>query len=268
MEFIADKQRKLSKLALYNFQDLSYSALMKLLRNKDVKVNGVRIKEDVMLNVGDKVEIYYKPQKRSSITIIYSDENVLVVNKKQGYTSEEVYQSAKESFTTAGFVHRLDRNTSGIMVFSLNTQAEVELLKGFKNHDFIKIYKATVYGKMPKKSDTLTAYLVKDSENSTVRIYDNKVKDSSLIKTGYEVEEENGETSVLKVRLYTGKTHQIRAHLAHVGHFIIGDGKYGDNQINKKFGKDKQMLCAYELTFSFDQKSCLNYLNNKRFCIE
>ena len=268
MEFIADKQRKLSKLALYNFKDLSYSTLMKLLRNKDVKVNDVRVNKDVTLNVGDKVELYYKLQKTVSFSIVYSDENVVVINKKQGYTSEEIFESVKEQFNGAGFIHRLDRNTSGIMIFSLNSKAESELINGFKTHSFIKIYLATVHGKMPKKSDLLTAYLVKDADNSIVKIYDKKVNGSSLIKTGYEVIKEEENTSLLRVRLYTGKTHQIRAHLAHVGHFIIGDGKYGDNEINKKMSKDKQMLSAYELTLIFDDKSCLNYLNNKTFCIE
>ncbi len=268
MEFIADKQRKLSKLALYNFKDLSYSTLMKLLRNKDVKVNGVRVNKDVTLNVGDKVELYYKLQKTTGFSIVYSDENVVIINKKQGYTSEEIFESVKEQYKGAGFIHRLDRNTSGIMIFSLNGEAEKELINGFKTHSFIKIYLATVYGKMPKKSDLLTAYLVKDSDNAIVKIYDKKVNGSSLIKTGYEVVKEEENTSLLRVRLYTGKTHQIRAHLAHVGHFIIGDGKYGDNEINKKMGKDKQMLSAYELTLVFDEKSCLNYLNNKTFCIE
>ena len=154
------------------------------------------------------------------------------------------------------------------MIFSLNREAEKELINGFKSHSFVKIYLATVYGKMPKKSDLLTAYLVKDADNSIVKIYDKKVNGSLLIKTGYEVVKEEENTSLLRVRLYTGKTHQIRAHLAHIGHFIIGDGKHGDNEINKKMGKDKQMLSAYELTLIFDDKSCLNYLNNKTFCIE
>lgn len=268
MEFIADKQRKLSKLALYNFKDLSYSTLMKLLRNKDVKVNGVRVNKDVTLNVGDKVELYYKLQKTVGFSIVYSDENVVVINKKQGYTSEEIFDLIKEQYNGAGFIHRLDRNTSGIMIFSLNREAEKELINGFKSHSFVKIYLATVYGKMPKKSDLLTAYLVKDADNSIVKIYDKKVNGSLLIKTGYEVVKEEENTSLLKVRLYTGKTHQIRAHLAHIGHFIIGDGKYGDNEINKKMGKDKQMLSAYQLTLVFDEKSHLNYLNNKTFCIE
>lgn len=268
MEFIANQKRKLSKLALYNFKNLSYSKLQKLLRNKDVKVNGKRIKEDVMLEVGDKVEIYYNAPIEVGYTVLFQDENVLVVNKKQNYTSEEIYESILLEKENAGFIHRLDRNTSGVMMFSLNEIAEKELLNGFKTRTFEKYYTATVYGKMPKKADILTAYLLKDKDTSTVKIFDKKVKDSVLIKTGYEVLEEREDTSVIKVRLYTGKTHQIRAHLAHVGNFIVGDGKYGENAVNKRLKADRQMLTASEIILSFEKTSPLYYLNGKSFKVE
>ncbi|MBE7090229.1 MAG: RluA family pseudouridine synthase [Clostridiales bacterium] len=264
--FIADKNGKLTRLALDNVQGLSYGALMKSLRDKDVKVNGVRVKADMMLNVGDKVDIYFKQTATSKYAVIFRDENLLVINKKRGFTSEEVFDEISQKEETY-FIHRLDRNTDGIMVFALNKVAEEELLLGFKNRTFTKIYRATVYGKMPKKSDILTAFLKKDSEKSEVKIFDKEVLGSVMIKTGYQVEKEDEETSVLSVTLYTGKTHQIRAHLAHVGHFIIGDGKYGDDRINKRLGVKEQQLTAYSLTLSFDDKSPLAYLNKKTFTL-
>lgn len=264
--FIADKNQKLVKLALEKIENLSYSALQKSLRDKDVKVNGVRVKSDVTLNIGDKVEVYFKQMATQKYAVIFRDENVLVVNKKKGFTSESVYDEISQN-ERCFFIHRLDRNTDGVMIFALNPSAENALLEGFKHRDFIKKYQATVYGKMAKKSAVLTAYLKKDADSATVQIFDNEVSGSVQIRTGYEVVEENENTSVLSVTLFTGKTHQIRAHLAHVGHFVVGDGKYGDNRFNKQTGAKQQLLTAKSLTLKFNQNSALYYLNDKTFSV-
>ena len=241
---------------------------MKALRKKDVKVNGKRVSQDVMLSVGDKVEIFYAQSFNAKFEEIYKDENVLVINKYSGYTSESVFEEISQKYNGAGFIHRLDRNTNGIMIFSLSLSVESELLNGFKNRTFEKFYTAYVVGKMAKKSDVLTAYLLKDKDNATVKIFNNQVKNSVLIKTGYEVLEERDGYSILSVRLYTGKTHQIRAHLAHVGHPIIGDGKYGDFDVNNKLKEKSQKLTASKLVLHFAEGSPLYYLNNKIFSIK
>ena len=264
--FIADKNRKLSKLALYHLPDLSFTAFMKALRKKDVKVNGKRVSQDVVLNVGDNVEIYYVQTELEMFDKIYEDESVLVVDKKKGYTSEMVFDRIKKDYPKALFIHRLDRNTSGVMIFALTQVAETELLKGFKERTFNKVYTATVVGVPKQKQAELTAYLFKDSKKSTVTITDSFVKGSSLIKTGYEVVKDDGETALLKVVLHTGKTHQIRAHLAHIRHPIVGDGKYGDYAFNQRLGVKSQMLQASELTLCFDKQSPLYYLDGKTFC--
>ena len=266
--FIADKNCKLSHLATKKIENLSYGALQKSLRAKDVKVNGVRVKTDVMLSVGDKVEVYFKETAISKYAVIFRDENILVINKKSGFTSEEVFSEIQKTESESYFIHRLDRNTDGIMIFALNSIAEKELLVGFKERTFDKKYRATVFGKMPKKADILTAYLLKDSDSAEVKIFDSERAGAVKIKTGYEVISEDEKTSLLSVTLYTGKTHQIRAHLAHIGHFIVGDGKYGDNRFNKGYGAKSQMLTAYSLTLNFDKKSPLNYLDKKTFTIE
>jgi len=265
--FVADKNRKLSKLALENIEDLSYSAFCRSLRKKDVKINGKRVSEDVLLCVGDKVEIYYQPIEIKKFDSIFVDDNIFVVKKAKGYTSDDVYESVKAVNPNARFIHRLDRNTDGIMIFALNDKAEKELLYGFKERTFDKKYKATVKGTPKNKNATLSAYLVKDSDASRVKIFDNPVKDSSPIKTGYSLLEARGDVSDLEVTLYTGKTHQIRAHLAYIGHPIVGDGKYGDFAFNKKKGVREQMLTATKLTLNFDKTDYLYYLNGKTFKI-
>lgn len=266
--FTANKNGKLTKLALINLPDLSYSQLRTAIRKKDVKVNGVRTDKDVSLVVGDKVEIYYKPIDNKGYSVVFCDKNVLVINKKSWITSESVYQSVLKENPSALFIHRLDRNTSGVMIFALNDSAEKELLLGFKNRTFDKIYKARVKGVPEPQKAILTAYLFKDQKNSLVTVTDKKTEGSVPIKTGYEVLSIGNGYSDLKVTLYTGKTHQIRAHLAHVGHPILGDGKYGDFSLNNKLKLKRQMLTAIRLTLKFDKESFLYYLNDKTFTID
>ncbi len=268
--FIVDKPLRLSKIIPEKIEGISYSLVMKLLRAKDVKVNSVRQKNDIKVSVGDRVEVYYDENSnlKKVYETIYVDENVLIVNKFNNVTSEQLFELLKREYNEIYFIHRLDRNTSGIMVFALNQESEIELLFGFKNRTFTKKYITTVYGKMPKKSDTLVAYLTKNSETSTVKITAEQVKGSSKIITQYEVLKENDETSDLLITLVTGKTHQIRAHLAFIGHFIIGDGKYGENQINKRFNEKRQKLSAFLITFKFDNTSKLYYLNNRTFSLK
>ncbi len=265
--FIADKNCKLSKLALDTLEDLTYPAFSNALKKRDVKVDGKRINKDVSVEVGDKVEIYYVPSNVKSFDTIYVDENVLLVCKKKGFLSEKVFESAKQEYHDVRFIHRLDRNTDGVMVFALNEQSEKSLLKGFKDRTFIKKYHALVVGVPKKRQAILTAYLVKDADNSTVKIFDKECPNSSLIKTGYKVLEERAETALLEVDLFTGKTHQIRAHLSHVGYPIVGDGKYGDFKFNNKVGQKVQQLTAVSLTFNFPKEDRLFYLNGKTFTI-
>ena len=265
LTIINDKPQKLSKTCLKQVGGLSYSVFMKLLRKKDVKINGVRVNKDILLNVGDKIEIYYSPSTVTAYKTIYSDDNVVVVDKQSGFTSDEIYSKILIEHPTARFIHRLDRNTCGLMIFALNTSAEEQLLYGFKHHAFDKKYLCTVYGKVKKDSDILSAYLLKDASSSTVKIFDKKVDGSVEIKTGYRVISRKENTTDLEVTLYTGKTHQIRAHLSFIGHFILGDGKYGDAKINKQFGLSRQQLKAYKLTLRFGEDSSLYYLNGKTF---
>jgi len=249
---------------------LPFSVIRKLLRNKDVKVNGKRVKDDLICEIGDLIEVYapIKREEEEKTEAIFLDENVAVFNKKEGTTTEEFCEKLKKDFPSLIAVHRLDRNTKGIILFALNKVAERELLQGFKKRTFQKLYLAEVVGVPKKKQDVMTAYLYKDAKESTVYVHDQKRANDVEIKTAYRVVEDNGQTSVLEVELLTGRTHQIRAHLAHIGHPIIGDGKYGDYEANKKYGEKKQRLQAYKITLFFDKTSPLHYLNERVFEVE
>ncbi len=173
--------------------------------------------------------------------------------------SEAIFASLKTEGDVR-FLHRLDRNTEGLIAFAVGEEAEREFLACFRERRVEKIYLARVFGTMPAAHGVLSAYLEKDAAGARVRV--NERGRGERIETEYEVLAA-GEISLLRIRLHTGKTHQIRAHLAYLGHPVVGDMKYGDAAKNRALHRTRQCLVAKELCF--DAAGPLAYLKGKRF---
>lgn len=239
-EIKVDKAKKLLEVLADN--GFSYSLANKLLRNKDVRLNGKICKDNAKLQVGDLVTVFFKEEVKK-FQVEFESENVLIICKQASISSEEV-----EKETEAYLVHRLDRNTEGLMVLAKNLEAKTKLEKAFKNHKVEKLYLCEVGGFF-QTNKLYTAYLVKDAEKSFVKIYDKNVIGAQKIQTRVETLKVGKESSLLKVEIISGKTHQIRAHLAHLGHAIIGDGKYARREDFQRFKEKHQKLFAYSLAF-------------------
>lgn len=269
--------KKINTFLFDTFDNLKQNTLYKALRQKDIRINDVRINSNETIHAGDKIKIYIVDEllfSSPSIDIIYEDENILAVNKPSGIEvvgDNSLTSRIQKKYPTAMPCHRLDRNTSGIVLYAKNDIALNILLEKFKNHEIQKFYKCEVWGIPNKKHNILKAYLFKDSSKSQVYISDTDKKGYREIITEYTVVSSNvqANTSVLEIILHTGRTHQIRAHLSHIGHPIIGDGKYGINEVNKKFNKKTQELYSYKIIFNFTSDSgILEYLNHKEIKIE
>ncbi len=271
--------KKLSNFLFSNIENLSSNLFYKTLRKKDIKINGKRVNTDILIYENDEILVYISDallKPTISLDIIYEDDNILIINKPIGIEvtgNNSLTSIVHTLYKTSEFLpmpcHRIDRNTIGLVLFAKNQSSLDILLNKFKSHEIEKHYLALVYGIPKKNYQRCEAYLFKDNKKSQVYISNIMKKGYQKIITTYSVlKRYQNNTSFLDVEIETGKTHQIRAHLAYIGYPIIGDGKYGKNEINKKFGKKYQMLQNYILKFNFKTPSgILEYLNGKSFMI-
>lgn len=268
LQFETEKSGDLLKLIQEKYPKLNFNQLKTVLRKKDIKIDGKRCVLNCLVEKNSQVEIFLPNQAQKKVDVVFEDENIVICNKPCGMETtkqDKVFDSeCLEEILPYKAMHRLDKNTEGLVVLAKNNMAYTELYNAFKNRLVDKKYLAIVSGKA-KAHDNLVAYLKKDAQHNLVKVYDKKVEHSGQIKTNYKLLSSLNDLSLLEITLLTGKTHQIRAHLGYVGLYILGDGKYGNKLINKKYKAKKQCLCAYQLKFNFNLSSPLAYLNNKVF---
>ena len=267
--------KRLDKVILQELPYVNINTFYKTLRKKDIKVNNLRVNCNVIVHKGDELTIYINDninENKFKLDKLYEDDNIIIIDKPIGIEvtgknslTEIVHNLYKEKNFKPMPCHRLDRNTIGLILYAKNKKALEILQEKFKSRQIEKHYLALVYGNPRKNEENLTAYLFKDNKKSKVYISDVPKKGYTKIITKYKVLNRNADnTALLDVEIKTGKTHQIRAHLAYIGIPIIGDGKYGINKINQKFKKKYQMLISYKIKFAFTSDSgILNYLNQK-----
>ena len=299
-----DAGQRLDKFLAKAVKGLPTSMMYKLIRTKKIKVNRKRCEPNYMLCEGDEIHLFIReeffdsPEKDESalarikpkLNIVYEDDNILLLNKRHGVLVHEdtaasentlimhiqayLYQKGEydpeeeQSFAPA-LCNRIDRNTGGIVIAAKNAESLRVLNEKIRNDELSKFYLCLVHGIPKPETATLRGYLRKNSADNRVEVRETPFAGAKEIITKYRVLERRGNESLLEVELVTGRTHQIRAHLAFVGHPLLGDGKYGVNREEKQRGYKYQALYAYRLCFDRTEKeNALSYLEGKSFSLD
>ena len=299
-----DAGQRLDRFVAKSLPLLPPTLLQKYIRLKRIKVNGRGAKRDTRLESGDILQLYIndeffdKPSEenifltvfRPQLDIVYEDENLLLVNKRPGLVvhadeTEKVntlinhiqaylYQKREwnprwENAFTPALCNRIDRNTGGIVIAAKNAETLRIINQKIRDREIDKRYLCITVGAPRPPQGEVSCFLLKDEKKKQVAVYHRPVPGGKTAVTRYRTLETRGELSLLEVELLTGRTHQIRATMADLGCPLLGDGKYGDGSVNRRYGETRQALYSYRLTFDFPTDAgLLNYLRGRSFQVE
>ncbi len=290
-----DAGQRIDKFITKSVKKLPKNLLYKYIRLKRIKLNGKRCDPAVMLQEGDLLSLYINDeffetgQKKldflnapSALQVVYEDENILLIDKPPGLVAHEdnrqlsdtlidavkrylyqkwEYDPEKENSFTPALCNRIDRNTGGLVIAAKNAAALRILNAKIKEREIEKYYLCLTEGVPDPKEGTLKHYLEKDTAQNKVLIRPEKTDTNKEIVTRYRVLKADARHSLTEAELLTGRTHQIRAHMAYIGCPIAGDTKYGGREKRKYYA-----LYSYKLRFAFrTDAGILNYLNGKTF---
>ena len=280
------------------------SLLQKYIRLKRIKCNGKGAKRDTRLAAGDVLQLYIndeffeKPREENSylkvgtpkLNIVYEDKNILLLDKKPGVlchsagvwdyntliANVQAYMAQKgewrpkeENAFAPALCNRIDRNTGGIVIAAKNAEALRILNDKIRDREIEKYYLCAVQGRPKPPAGRLENYLFKDAKKNQVFVKNRPEPGAKTAVTEYRLITSKGKLSLVECRLLTGRTHQIRAQMAHAGWPLLGDGKYGSERFNKDFGEKGQALYSYRLEFTFPTDAgILNYLRGRQFRVQ
>ncbi|MGN1008385.1 MAG: RluA family pseudouridine synthase [Butyricicoccus sp.] len=299
-----DSGQRLNKFLEKAVPLLPPGLMHKYFRLKRIKVNGKRSEPAYRLLEGDLVQLYindeffetpseeeaYKKIKTPRLSIVYEDAHILLADKAPGmvvHADEQgdtdtliahiqayLYQSGQWnpadalSFTPA-LCNRIDRNTGGIVIAAKTAEALRVMNDKIKRHEMSKRYLCVVHGTPTPRTGTLEHFIRRDEKRKQVEIFDRPAPGAKTARMTYRVLASRNGLSLVECNLMTGRTHQIRAQMARIGHPLLGDGKYGKNEQNKRFGETGQLLYSYKLKFEFQTDAGeLQYLDGKTFTVK
>lgn len=283
---IRTKKIKVNRKRAEQKQMLNLGDTVQMFLNEDLFAE--KITDNELLNINVQLDIVYEDENilicnKAPGILVHSgdgdgkvsgdgdvkDRNTLIYHIQAYLAQKGEYKPCEENSFAPALCNRIDRNTGGMVISAKNAPALRAINNRIKNNEITKKYLCVVQGKLPEKTDTLRDFLIKDHNNNTVRVVKNQIKDAKEIITKYTELEYNKckDISLVEIELVTGRTHQIRAHMASIGHALLGDGKYGKIELDKKLGYKHQALCSYKLTFK-PKNDEISLLNGKEFTVK